>query len=449
MRLPELTNSKVEIQFLGGVSEIGGNKFLLRDRDTRLLLDFGMSYSDRRRFFVEPWLSPRDESGLIEFGLLPNVQGVYRFKQGETKIDGVVLTHAHSDHSAYISFLDRSIPVHCGDTAALILQAQAETRIRNFEFDLEGLNFQTFRTGQTIQVGSVKISPCHVDHSIPGAYGLIIETSAGTITYTGDFRMHGTRPDMTEDFLKLAQESQPRLMLCEGTNIAEGVVSSEQNVRDGIGRIVSQTRGLVISNFSYVDIDRFRTFHEVARATDRKIAITLKQAYLLTKLAQDAGLSLPDVKSDPYVTVYRRKKKTYYNWEQSVIDTTQVVDAKDIASNQAGYITVFTLADLNELLEIQPQAGSNFILSMSEPFNEEQEIEFDRLRNWLDHFGLPMYHSHCSGHIMPNQIREAVAEIKPKQLAPIHTEHPLLFSRYVHGLTEIVEPAKNKTLEVQ
>jgi len=441
--------STVEIQFLGGVAEIGGNKFLLRDGETRLLLDFGMSYSDRRRFFVEPWLSPRDESGLIEFGLLPDIGDVYRFKQLEHKIDGVVLTHGHSDHSAYISFIDRSIPVHCGETTALILQSQAETRIRNFEFDLDGINFQAFRTGQTIQVGNIRIRPCHVDHSIPGAYGLIIETSAGTVAYTGDFRMHGTRPEMTQDFLKLAQESQPRLMLCEGTNVAEGVISSEQDVHDEIARIVQQTRGLVISNFSYVDIDRFRTFHEVAKATGRKLAITMKQAHLLTKLATDTGLNVPNLHADPSVIVYKRKKKSYYNWEESILDATQVVEAKEIASNQTQYIAVFTLADLNELLEIKPRAGSNFILSMSEPFNEEQEIEFDRLRNWLDHFGLPMYQSHCSGHIMPAQLREAIAQVKPDKIAVIHTEHPGLFARYVQDLTHVVEPRKNQELKVQ
>jgi ribonuclease J len=431
------------------VYEIGGNKFLLRDQQTCLLLDFGMSYSDRRRFFVEPWLSPRDEIGLIEFGLLPDISGVYRFKQHEPKIDGVVLTHGHSDHSAYISFIDRSIPVYCGETTALILQAQAESRIRNFEFDLDGINFQTFRTGETVQAGSVRIRPCHVDHSIPGAYGLIVETSAGPIAYTGDCRMHGTRPEMTQDFLRLANESQPRLMLCEGTNIAEGVISSEQGVHDEITRIVQQTQRLVISNFSYVDIDRFRTFHEIAKTTGRKLAITMRQAHLLSKLAEDRGLTLPNVHSDPHVTVYKRKKKTYYNWEESILNTAQVVDAKDIASDQARYIAVFTLADLNELLEIKPGAGSNFILSMSEPFNEEQEIEFDRLRNWLDHFGLPMYQSHCSGHIMPAQLREAIAQVKPKQLAAIHTEHPGLFARYVQDLTEVIEPQRNQALQVR
>ena len=63
---------------LGGVGEIGGNKFLISDRDTRILLDFGVSYADRRRFYSEPLLSPRDEKELFEFGMLPKLEGLYK-----------------------------------------------------------------------------------------------------------------------------------------------------------------------------------------------------------------------------------------------------------------------------------------------------------------------------------------------------------------------------------
>jgi len=65
---------------LGGVGEIGGNKFLVEDGDTRILLDFGVSYSDRRRFYSEPLLSPRDERELLEFGMLPKLLGLYKFE---------------------------------------------------------------------------------------------------------------------------------------------------------------------------------------------------------------------------------------------------------------------------------------------------------------------------------------------------------------------------------
>lgn len=52
----------------------------------------------------------------------------------------------------------------------------------------------------------------HVDHSIPGAYGFIIHTSGGTIASSGDVRLHGTRPQMTE-FVEKAMASKPETLI--------------------------------------------------------------------------------------------------------------------------------------------------------------------------------------------------------------------------------------------
>jgi ribonuclease J len=63
----------VRLTFYGGVNEIGGNKILIEDKGTRVILDFGMSYSDRRKFFIDPTLSSGDERDLLEFGILPAI----------------------------------------------------------------------------------------------------------------------------------------------------------------------------------------------------------------------------------------------------------------------------------------------------------------------------------------------------------------------------------------
>jgi ribonuclease J len=102
---------KTTLTFYGGVNEIGGNKILLEDGDTKVLLDFGMSFTLRNQYYSVPFLYPRNEMELLEFGILPDLEGVYKFDSTEPKIDAVILSHSHMDHAAYISFLKRKIPV--------------------------------------------------------------------------------------------------------------------------------------------------------------------------------------------------------------------------------------------------------------------------------------------------------------------------------------------------
>jgi ribonuclease J len=437
------------VTFYGGVGEIGGNKILVEDKGTRIMLDFGMSYADRGRFFVDPLLSPGDERDLLEFGILPDIRGIYKFEESAPSLNAVFLSHAHGDHWGYISFLKRDVPIHCGKTCAQILEAVSGTRVRHFESDIRGLRFETFRTGDSIRVGSIEVTPCHVDHSIPGAYGFVLRTSKGTLAYTADLRVHGTKPQMTSDFLELASKSSPEMLLAEGTNILGGEVTSEPEVKSKLSQLVSGTKNLVLANFSNVDVDRLRTFYDVARENGRTLAISLKQAHLLNQLSTDPQLNLPKVgDKGGRIAVFRRTKKRYYDWEERIMEKARTIDSDELRKNQENYIVAFSMPDFKELVDIRPEAGSMFVLSTSEPFNEEQEFEFERLRNWLDHFGLPMYHIHCSGHIMPSELKRSIEQVKPRKLFPIHTEYPGLYAKYVSDAAKIETPVRGRAYEL-
>ncbi|MEM4733041.1 MAG: MBL fold metallo-hydrolase, partial [Candidatus Bathyarchaeia archaeon] len=104
------------VTFYGGVNEIGGNKILLQDKDTRVLFDFGMSFTMRKQFYSPPFLSPKSENSLQELGILPRIKGVYKFDPGPAEVDAVFISHGHLDHCAYLSFIKREIPIYCGET---------------------------------------------------------------------------------------------------------------------------------------------------------------------------------------------------------------------------------------------------------------------------------------------------------------------------------------------
>jgi len=121
---------------------------------------------------------------------------------------------------------------------------------KTFEFNFKGIQLNTFRTGDKIKIGSIEVEPIHVDHSVPGAYGFLIHTSEGCIVYTGDFRAHGTKPDMTQQFIDEASKASPVAMVTEATNTTGASPSSENGVEQKLTEVVGQARGIVLGDFA-------------------------------------------------------------------------------------------------------------------------------------------------------------------------------------------------------
>jgi len=441
------------LTFYGGVNEIGGNKILLEDRDTRVFLDFGMSFTGETAYFSN-YLTPRSVNGAgdyLEFDLLPKLKGLYArdmikntdIKYSKPEIDAVILSHPHMDHVGYLKFVDETIPIHCGECTKTIIDAMQESG----RIDLGQHKFHPFRTGMKVKVGDLDIEPIHVDHSIPGAYGFIIETSKGSIVYSGDFRLHGPMAHMTRDFAQKASDSDPVAMVSEGTRVCleeSQVIHSERKVKAESNEVVANTSKLVIMAFYSRDIDRFKTFYEIAKNNDRSFVISLKLAHLLRKLKDDPALKIPNIMKDDNILFYKKRKKTgefaetdYYTWERSYLD--KAVNFDYVHKNQAKVLFNLDLVGFAELIDVRPSSGGHFIHSMSEPFSEE-DVDKDMMHRWLDHFGLKFHQIHASGHCQSKDLIEIINRIEPKQLIPIHTQHPQLFKRlFKHLDIKIIE----------
>lgn len=437
-----MVKAETTLTFFGGVNEIGGNKILLKDGDTKVFFDFGMSFALRKQFYSPPYLSPKNEKSLQELGILPKIDGVYKFDGKASEIAAVFISHGHMDHSAYLSFVKREIPVYCGETTKIILEALGEIRKADLEFNVEGIRFQPFRTGgKPIRIDDLIVEPVHVDHSVPGAYGFVIHTSNGAVVYTGDFRDHGARGDMTRDFVEKARAAEPLAVISEATNMTSVSVSSERDVENKLNAIVGQTGGLVLAEFAYTDVDRLRSFYHAATENNRCLAVSLKQAYLMNALGKDKRLSIPRLE-DEGILIFRKPKERVYAWEKQIMEQypEKIVDAEQVSKRQQGIILTMSLYDLEQLVEIQPNAGSCYVFSSSEPFNEEMEIDFERLINWLRHYGLPQYHVHVSGHITPLRLKAALKEINAKKIFPVHTENAELFAKFMRDSKSQVVP---------
>ena len=332
-----------ELTFYGGINEIGGNKVLLEDRDRRLFLDFGFPYK-RYKLFYEEYLKPRGGAGLLDpltMGLLPPLEGVFRddlstpdlwelFRNAPMyrllgPVDGVLLSHAHLDHSGYISFLKEDIPVYSTAMTAFIAKAMQDSG--RVDFDQQVCYFSPTTRGypqgwrqeahlsdsnalkrqRRFCIGDVRPdqlsedaaafwewglwertsrqkaldshplashSDCcfnlrcfPVDHSIPGACAWGIETDCGWVLYSGDLRMHGKRAQLTQSFVEQAAGLRPRALILEGTNVDRQASFTEHDVYENALKAIAASSGLVVADFSARDVDRLLTFHQIARET--------------------------------------------------------------------------------------------------------------------------------------------------------------------------------------
>jgi len=466
----------VAVTFYGGVNEIGGNKILLEDKDTKILLDFGKGFSKRSKYYEE-FLRPRSANGLMDFlrmGLIPNIKGIYRsdllqmagMKAEEPDIDAAIISHAHADHVGYCSFLHEDIPLYMGHTSHLILQALEERSNRDMEDEILNFkrrpfqrndqpvhrNIRTFRTGDKLKIGSLEVEPVHVDHSIPGAYGLIVHTSDGAVVYTGDIRLHGSKPEMTRDFVEKAKEVKPIALIIEGTRIKElNDGASESRVKQSCSNIIRNTDKLVIADFSFKDVDRFRTFYTIAKENNRRLVIPLKEAFLLKWLSKDKILQVPTL-DDNNIVVHIPKQKSgtyseqdYGTKEREFLNLPNAWRADKIKDEQGKVICAFNFFSIDELLDIDPEPNSIYIHSASEPYNEEMEIDSQRLQSWIERFNLNLFQSHCSGHAFGDDLFDVVRQINARTVFPVHTEYPASYHIVANDLV-IVEEGKRYDL---
>jgi ribonuclease J len=480
----------LSLTFYGGVNEIGGNKILVEDRDTKILLDFGLSFKVEAQYFAE-YLQPRKCTALadfFEFGLLPDFNGVYREDylkhmnrpEEARSVDAVFLTHAHADHAYYIHFLRTDIPIYCTKATKIILHALEETgrspfsdlitaceaftfytnkkgitsRVtrKNTEF-IHERRFHLMERGETVSIGSLEIEMVPVDHSLPGACGYIIYSDHGNIVYTGDIRFHGSNQTLSEIFVEKAKAAQPKWLISEGTRIDSTRTDSEEGVKDKISLLIAQAKGLVFVEHPTRDIDRVHTILEAAQRNKRVFVVPLKLAYLIEALGTLSPFLLNDVKIlvpkkswgliDMVGIEFDLIGQDYAAWEKEYISRENAVTYKELQKKPDDYVVSMSFWDINQLTDIQPK-GAIWIKSSCEPFNEEMELDEKRKRNWLEHFGIKEYAAHASGHASGPELQAMIKKINPDTVYPVHTEHPELF-RDFYECVEMIKLGKKYT----
>ena len=219
------------ITVLAGERTIGGTQIVVEDGGARLLFDCGLAYDPAGDPFApvrrRPWRLLPD---LLALGLAPHIPGLYdrRITGGATDgipltlppVDGplaVALSHAHLDHTHLVGFVEPEVAVHCTVATARIVRVLGEV---GYSLGPAGRSFTPHESDQPFAVGPMRVRFLPVDHDVAGACGMLIETSDGTIAYSGDLRLHGAAPARSLRFVQAARVAGARVLIIEGTQLA-------------------------------------------------------------------------------------------------------------------------------------------------------------------------------------------------------------------------------------
>lgn len=310
-----------------------------------------------------------------------------------------------------------------------------------------------------------KIIPVY--HSVIGSSSLYFKLSGVRFLYTGDLR---DSPSLDEEELLLemgknrlelanatkrmveAVKGNVDVLIVEGTRTGGGHSNiTEATLYINILEEVEKNRGkIIITDFPLRHLERFHTFLKVSKETGRKFVVLPKDYLLLNTMA----IINPDWNFYRYVEhirVYHQGKGSWNGWESKLLKgeifnsppiEDLIVRPSEIEKDPGSYILNLGYFELSNLLDFSPRTleGGIYIHSNSEAYSEDQNIDFNRLLNWLEYFrietkGVKRENDrldfdrkyHASGHISSEGLERLIEEIDPDIIIPVHSEHPEWF----------------------
>jgi ribonuclease J len=389
---PKLVDGGLRIVALGGLTEIGRNMTVFEYKSKLLIVDCGV-------------LFPEDNQPGIDL-ILPDFSYI---RDRLDDVIGIFLTHGHEDHIGAVPYLLRErgdIAIYGSAlTLALITAKLKEHRITPLTREV--------KEGGTEDIGPFTLEFVAVNHSIPDALAVVINTEAGRVLATGDFKMDqlpldGRITDL-RTFARLGEQGVDLFMVDSTNADVPGFTPSEREIMPALNRVISSTkRRVIVASFSS-HVHRVQQIIDVAAQHGRKVVFIGRSMVRNMKIAEDMG---------------------YLN-----VPADLVIDAKDLDQYDDNVVLICTgsqgepMAALSRMAngdhQIRVGEGDTVILASSLiPGNENSVF---RIINELTRFGAKVVHKanamvHVSGHAAAGELLYCYNIVKPKYVLPIHGE---------------------------
>ena len=384
---------------LGGLGEVGKNMTVYETAGEILVVDAGLAF-------------PRDEHLGVDL-LLPDV-GYLRGR----KVRAVVLTHGHEDHVGGLPYLLREVEVEAVVSTRLTL-ALVKSKLDEHGVGQSTELVEASPGDDPLQLGPFRLELVRVAHSIPDSVALVIETGAGRVVHTGDWKLDHTPVDgLKTDVGKLADIGNRGvdLLLGDSTNAERpGNTGSERLVGEAFRALFPLRSGRILVASFASNIHRMQQAADVAVECGRKVAVIGRSMRKNLNIARNLGyVSLPE---DALVSPD----------EASQLPPGRVlVLCTGSQGEPMSALTRIAYGD-HKALTIEP--GDTVIISAKPVPGNELRVH-DSI-NQLARAGAEVLHEeiapvHVSGHACQEELRTMLSLLRPRHVMPIHGEYRML-----------------------
>ncbi|MEM9319781.1 MAG: ribonuclease J, partial [Pseudomonadota bacterium] len=411
---------------LGGAGEIGMNCYVYgygpEGEERFILVDIGVSFPDM------------DGQPGVDV-ILPDIAWL---EARSDRLEGVFITHAHEDHVGALGHLWSKLG--CPVFARRFTAIHAARKLNEAGHASDDILRICEPYPAVAEAGPFRVQFAPISHSIPEASGLVIDTPAGRIVHSGDFKIDADPvvgepfdPDMWREI----GDAGVQAFICDSTNVlSEHPGRSESQLAEPIGKLIAEARGMVVATTFASNVARLKTLAEAAKAADRTICLLGRAMKRMVAAAVEAGVLTdfpPTVSPEDALDVPRQNLMLLVTGSQGERR------AASAALARGSYLG-------HEL-----KSGDMFLFSSKTiPGNE---VAVARIQNALAEQGVDVIDGdagfyHVSGHANRPDLETMHGLLRPQILVPNHGEyrHLLRHARIAEASDMLGLVASNGTM---
>ncbi|MCC4327608.1 ribonuclease J [Limosilactobacillus reuteri] len=408
-------DNNIKIIPFGGVRENGKNMYAVEIEDQIFILDTGLKYPENELMGIDV--------------VIPDWEYLREHKD---KIVGVFLTHGHADSIGALPYflMDFNVPVFGSEMTI----ALAKLAVKNHKEVKKFNDFHVVDASTAIDFNDVTVSFFQTTHTIPETLGVVLETKAGNIVYTGDFKFDQTaKKGYQTDLARLAEIGSQGVLALLSDSAGAGITGAsarEQDIGDYIKETFKYQNGRIIVASVASNIMRVQQIINAAVAVGRKIVLSGKDIEQIIDTAMSLGkLHLPD---DLFIS---RKEAEKLEPNQVVILETgkmgePIKSLQQIANGD------------NPNLQL---TDTDLVFVTTTP-SYAQETEVQKTKDMIYRTGAEVKFIsddlNPSGHANQNDEQLMLNFMKPKFFIPIQGEYRLL-DRHAELAEEVGVPKEN------